>query len=72
LVPTGGSPAIGGLNLRKITDLEPLGACRFGFSPYLLASKTQPRIVRRGHPDLGRPTVDCPPISRVPVLRHLE
>jgi len=27
LVPTAGSPAIDGLNLRKITDLERLGAC---------------------------------------------
>jgi hypothetical protein len=27
LVPTEGSPAIGSLNLRKITDLEPFGAC---------------------------------------------
>jgi hypothetical protein len=27
LVATGGSPAISGLNLRKMTDLEPLDAC---------------------------------------------
>jgi hypothetical protein len=27
LVATGGSPAISGLNLRKMTDLERLGAC---------------------------------------------
>jgi hypothetical protein len=27
LVATGGSPAFSGLNLRKMTDLERLGAC---------------------------------------------